>query len=96
MWPATLWAGWPGPMVPPPGPSPSRNDLILARTRHPSFTPAVARELVSPLSRLQLRRLWRSSTRLLEGRGLSCTHRLHLVLLREQVLDRLDRLDTPS
>ena len=95
MWPATLWVGWPGPMVRVPPAGPSRTDLILSRTRHPSFTPAVARDLVDPLSRRQLRRLWRSSGRLLEGRDLSCTHRLHLLVLREQVLDRLDGLHLP-
>lgn len=90
MWPAAAWMGWPGPGTLLPAPIPSPCDRILARTRHPSFTAALAADLVAGLPRRDLRRLWRSSGRLLADRRLSSRHRLHVVILREHLLDRLD------
>jgi hypothetical protein len=91
MWPAHVWTGWPGTVLA--APVPARCDRILARTRHPSFTSAIADDLVADLSRRQLRRLWRSSSQLLGVRTLCSTDRLHLVILRQHLLDRLDVLD---
>jgi len=57
--------------------------------RHPSFTPDVAEGLVRDLSRRGLRRLWQETGRLLEG-SLDEDVRLHVVVLRQRLLDRLD------
>lgn len=89
MWPAAAWMGWPGAGTLISAHRASREDLVVAHTRHPTFSARVARDLVAPLSRRELRRLWRATTGLLGEPDLSCAHRLNVVILREQVLDRL-------
>jgi hypothetical protein len=64
----------------------------MARVRHPSFTPDQLDDLLHGLSRRQLRRLWRESAAALETE-MGDDIRFHVVLLREQLLDRLDQLN---
>jgi hypothetical protein len=82
---------------PPPPRAPSRREQVLARVRHPSFTPDLLDDLLRDLPRRQLRRLWRESGRLLDQARLDDGARLNLVVMREQLLDRLDaRADGPT
>ena len=87
MWTYPVWHLWadaqPAPY------QPSATELVLARVRHPSFTPAVAEHLVRELSRRDARRLWKETGRLLEE-TLEDAMRLRVVMLREHLLDRLD------
>lgn len=69
---------------------PSTVDLVLSRTRHPSFSPELAENLVADLSRRRLRLLWEATTRQLRE-PLSHAHRLTVVVLRDQVLRELER-----
>jgi hypothetical protein len=87
MWTYPVWHLWAD--APPPPHQPSTVERILARTRHPSFTPSVAEELVRDLSRRDSRRLWKETGRLLE-RTPDDDVRFRLVVLRERLLDRLD------
>jgi hypothetical protein len=86
MWTYPAWQLW---AAEPARPRLSSAEWVLARVRHPSFTPDVAEELVRDLSRRGLRRLWKETGRLLEG-PLDDEVRLHVVVLRERLLDRLD------
>jgi hypothetical protein len=86
MWVYPDWNLWAG--ARPPQARPSTRDRVLARVRHASFTPDLAEKLVTELSRRQVRLLWRDTTRLL-GSPIEDDLRLKIVLLREQLLDRL-------
>jgi len=84
-----LWPGGWRTRVPP---SRSDVDRTMSRLRHPSFTPDVAEEMTRRLSRRQLRRLWAETTMMLDT-PLRADVRLHVVLLREQILHELERHD---
>jgi hypothetical protein len=87
MWTYPAWHLWMA--AEPARPRISGTEKVLARVRHPSFTPAIAEELVRGLSRRALRRLWAETGRLLEG-TLDDDERLHVVVLRQALLERLD------
>ncbi|HEX5086423.1 MAG TPA: hypothetical protein VFV89_01360 [Nocardioides sp.] len=63
----------------------------MSRVRHPSFTPDQLGDLLRGLSRRQLRRLWRQSAAALKTE-MGDDVRFNVVLLREQLLNRLDQL----
>lgn len=84
MWTYPEWPLWTGPQPA----RPSEVEMVLARLRHPSFTPDLAESMVRDLSRRKLRRLLKATDRFLEG-ILDSDVRLHVVVLREQLLDRL-------
>jgi len=86
MWTYPAWSLWAA--AEPARPRRSGTEWVLARVRHPSFTPEVAEELVRDLSRRGRGRLWKESARLLEG-TLENDVRFRVVVLREQLLDRL-------
>jgi hypothetical protein len=88
MWAHHEWNLWAGaqPAQRPPG----RCEEVLARVRHPSFSPDLLDDLLRDLPRRQLQRLWRESGRLLDRARLDDSARLNLVVMREQLLDRLD------
>jgi hypothetical protein len=67
---------------------PGARERVLARMRHPSFSPDVAEALVAELSPRQVRRVWKDTTRLLES-PIENDVRLSVVVLREKLLDRL-------
>jgi hypothetical protein len=90
MW-SSMWMEEPDRLRPAAPPRPSPTELVLARARHPSFTSEQAASLVRTLSRRQLRKLWAATGAQLEE-PLPDTTRLHLVLLREQLLLRYDEL----
>jgi hypothetical protein len=68
----------------------SSGDRILSRTRHPTFSAAVAESLVRDLSRRQLAQLWDQTTTQL-GQPLPVELLLNVVVLRDHLLRRLDR-----
>jgi hypothetical protein len=86
MWVYPDWHLWSSARAP--QDRPGTRDRVLARVRHASFTPDLAEKLVTELSRRQVRLLWKDTTRLLES-PIGDDLRLKLVLLREQLLDRL-------
>jgi hypothetical protein len=86
MWTYPGWPLWAD--VPPAPHRPPAADLVLARVRHPSFTPELAERLVSELSSRELRRLWKETDELLE-QTLEPDARFRLVVLRARLLDRL-------
>jgi hypothetical protein len=86
MWAHPEWIAWIG-AQPPPRP-PGQREEILARVRHPSFTPELLDEMLRGLSRRQLRALWKDSSRLLDT-PLPDDMRFNLVLLRERLIDLL-------
>lgn len=90
MWTHPGWHLWAGAQPPPR--QPGRTEVVMARVRHPSFTPDQLDDLLHGLSRRQLRRLWRESAAALETE-MGDDIRFHVVLLREQLLDRLDQLN---
>lgn len=92
MWPAGMWVVWPIARRASRPYRPDPRDRILARTRHPSFTPEIADDLLADLSPRQLRRLWRMTTEVLEA-PLPDDVRLHVVVLRAHLLARLESLD---
>ena len=71
---------------------PSARERVLSRTRHPSFSAEVAERLVRELSRRQVVQLWDETTTLL-GQPLSVELRHNVVLLRDQLLRRLEDVD---
>ena len=90
-----MWTGgamwmWPAPRPTSSPRRPSTVDLALSKTRHPSFSPELAENLVAELSRRQLRLLWDATGRQLREQ-LSHAHRLNVVVLREHVLRELER-----
>ena len=92
MW---TYPGWPVWAAAQPPRQPSAVDLVLARVRHPSFTPDLADELVRSLSRRALRRLWNETERILEETS-DDEMRFRVVVLRERLLDQLDSVPDPS
>ncbi|HCB06709.1 MAG TPA: hypothetical protein PLZ93_21435 [Nocardioides sp.] len=90
MWTA-VWSSWPEPERPAQPQKASATELLLARARHPSFSSAVAAELVRTLSRRELAHAWAETCAELE-QPLPDRTRFHLVLLREQLLDRAEEL----
>jgi hypothetical protein len=88
MWAYPQWNVWGN------GEAPQRRtsseELVLARVRHPSFSSDLAEQLVQAMSSRQLRRLWSMSNRLME-RELENDVRFRVVVLREQLLDEIDR-----
>jgi len=90
MWAYPAWNLWAGaqPQQRPPG----RREQVLTRVRHPSFTPDQLDNLLRGLSRRQLRRLWRESASLLDT-VLEDGTRFNVVLLREQLMNRLSEAD---
>lgn len=93
MWAYPQWNVWGD--GPPPQRKPSSEELVLARVRHPSFSPDLAEQLVRAMSSRQLRRLWAKTNSLLEG-NLADDVRFRVVVLREQLLDELDRRDATA
>jgi hypothetical protein len=91
MWVSGVWMLWPE-RPPASAPRPSAVDLVLSRARHPSFTPELAEELVSGLSRRRLRRLWSETSRML-GTTMGDAIRLNVVVLRAELLRQLERQD---
>jgi hypothetical protein len=89
MW-AAMWM-WPYPPAAVPR-RPSAQDLILSRTRHPSFSAEVAERLVRELSRRQVIQVWDETTTLL-GQPLPVDLRLNVVVLRDHLLRRLEGVD---
>jgi hypothetical protein len=87
MWTYPAWNLWTADE--PPRPRRSTVEWVLARARHPSFTPDVADDLVRDLSRRALRQLWKETGRLLEG-NLEDDVRFNVVVLRERLLERVD------
>lgn len=75
--------------------TPSVEERVLSRTRHPSFTAEVAELVTEPLSRRQLLRLWDETTRLL-AQAPPAALRLNLVVLRDHVLRRLEAIEPGS
>jgi hypothetical protein len=86
MWAYLEWNLWAGSQ--PPQRPPGRRVQILTRVRHPSFTHQQLDDLLRGLSRRQLHRLWRESASLLDT-ALDDGTRFNVVLLREELLDRL-------
>ena len=68
----------------------SRSAQVLARARHPSFTPEQAAGLVDGLSGHQLRELWAETSRLLEASACEEQHRFAYTVLREELLRALE------
>ena len=87
----TMWAypAWnQGAGARPSQPQPGPRERILAQVRHPSFTPEVAEAVVRDLSRRNVRLLWKETAGLLDS-PINAGVRFNIVLLREQLLDRL-------
>ncbi len=85
MWAHPAWNQWAGARPSPQQPGP--RERVMARVRHPSFTPELAEAVVRDLSRRHVRLLWEETARLLAS-PIDAGLRFNLVLLREQLLDR--------
>jgi hypothetical protein len=70
---------------------PSARVLILARALHPAFSDELAERLVACLPRRELAQLWDETTKLL-GQPIPDEVVLNVVLLRDQLLRRLERV----
>jgi len=84
--------GWTGPSPRPTPRASTARERVLARVRHPSFSPEMAGELLDGLGRRQLHRLWADTGAEL-GRPLPLATRCAVVALRDHVLRRLDEVD---
>lgn len=94
MWTYPEWPLWGAAQAAPHRPSAA--ELVLSRTRHPSFTAEIADELVGKLSRPAMRRLWKETDRILLDEATDDDLRLRVVMLRERLLDRLNPALGPS
>src|SRR3954468_8948684 len=71
---------------------PSAPELVLSRLLRTPFSAELAEQLLSELPKRQLLRLWDDSTRLL-ALQLRAEVRLNVVILRDQLLGRLESDD---